>query len=121
MQVDASLLWTSMAHQRSNDGDVDAPIHQVSCERVSQRTRCHVVRQAGTTGSGANDLTNVIHSKATLADVGSEQRAALTVVQKIGEQLGVYRFRDRNDTRPISLGFQHQQFVPFAVHVRYIE
>ena len=105
VQIDAGLLWAAMAHQRGDDGEIDATIHQMRSEAVPQRAWRHVCRRRPARRDGAADnLADVaLRAIAVLRLLGPKQRAALAVLQKIGEQLRVDRFRDRHGTRPIAL------------------
>src|SRR5438309_10622272 len=98
MQVNPGLLRTAMSHQRRDDRQIDAAIHEMSCETMSQGSRRDRVGKTRATRGGAHDLADVVHAQPTLADRGPKQRPALAVIEELGEQLGIDGFWYRHRT-----------------------
>src|SRR5208282_5787753 len=104
MQVDTGLLRTAMSHQRGNNGEIDAAIHQVRRETVPQCAGRDAGSQTSARRSYGHDLAYVVNSQPPFTSAGSKQRPAFSVLQQISEQLCVECFRDRN--RAWSIAFR---------------
>lgn len=110
-----------MSHQRGDDGQIDATIHQVRGKTVPQGAWGNVVSQSRTRCSGRDNLANIVAPQASLMNAGAKQRPAFSVLQQISQQLGVQRLGDGNGSRAIPFGPEDQQFLAFAVHMCDIE
>ena len=81
-----------MAHQRGNDSEIDATIHQMSRETVPQRAR----RDVGRSPARAAAVATISHTsssrKRRLCVLVRNSGPRLPCSSKIGEQLGIERF-----------------------------
>src|SRR5690349_11600034 len=117
MQVHAGLLRAAMAHQRSNDREVDATVHQVRGESVAQRPGGNAGSQSGAYCSSADDLTNVLGRDSAVLHASAKQRPALAMIEQVGQQLGVDRARDRDGAGPVILGLADDELLALAIDV----
>jgi len=81
MQIDSGLLGTAMAHERSNDGQVNATIHQVRGETVAQSAGRNIGAQSGANDRVSDDPAYVMGSQSSSLRGSSKKRSALPALQ----------------------------------------
>jgi hypothetical protein len=121
MEIDAGLLWTAMSHQGGNDGKIDAAIHQMRSEAMSQRSGCDVGGQISSCCSGADNRAYVLYAQSPFTNVRPEQWAAFSALQQIGKQFREDGLWNRNRARPFALRCQDQEFVALTIYMRHVK
>jgi len=111
MQVHARLLGAAMPHERGDHGKIDTAIHQVRGEGVAQRPGRDRRGKTGAADGGAYHLAYIDRADTPAQMRGTKERAALAMIEQIGEQLVVDPIWDGHDSRLIALGLAHGELL----------
>ena len=110
-----------MTHEGGNDRKIHAAIHQVRCEAVAQGTRSHAGAKPCTRGDIRDHGADIFVGDAPFQESSSKQRASLTSLQQVRQQLGEQRLRDRGGARFIAFALLNNELLPFSIDIRYVQ
>src|SRR5579859_318326 len=110
-----------MSHEGGDDGEIDAPIHQVSGEAVAQRPRRNALWQCGPRHGRTHDLADIVVADTPCEMLGTKERATPAVLEEVREQLAVHPIGDRKHARPIALGVANVELLALAHYIGNIQ